>query len=177
MPSPRQGQVPWDGLTASLDMEPLASRFDSPRTATPTASLTFLFSHTWDSRRVLLQTLPDRHLNRRVPLYPLPVEVPVAIFYVGLSAGVFFRRSAWCGCAPKKANSLPSPRQGQVPWDGLTASLDMEPLASRFDSPRTATPTASLTFLFSHTWDSAGVTTDTVGSAPQPAGTPISPSG
>ena len=84
-----KARIPWDGLTASLDMEPLASRFDSPRAATPTASLTFLFSHTWDSRRVLLQTPPDRQLNRRGPLYPLPVEVPVAIFYVGLSAGVF----------------------------------------------------------------------------------------
>ena len=115
-------------------MEPLASRFDSPRAATPTASLTFLFSHTWDSRQVLLQTPPDRQLNRRGPLYPLPVELPVAIFYVGLSAGVFLTLSL-VRLRPKKANSLPSPRQGQVPWDGLTASLDMEPLASRFDSP------------------------------------------
>jgi len=40
---------------------------------------------------------------------------------------------------PKKANSLPSPRQGQAPWGGLTASLDMEPRASRFDWPGAAT--------------------------------------
>jgi hypothetical protein len=44
-----------------------------------------------------------------------------------------------CGCTPKKASSLPPPRQGQAPWGGLTASLDMEPRASRFDWPGAAT--------------------------------------